>query len=95
MRPDGVLEVLAKYTLRAEDGTLIMVDNRGIRHGPAAVIERMAKGEQVSGSDYYFRTTAQFEAPADSKYAWMNRAVFVGVAERQPDAAIIRFYRVD
>lgn len=95
VRPDGVLEVQAKYTLKADDGTLIMVDNRGIRHGPPAVLERMAKGEPVAGSEYYFRTTAQFEAPAGSKYEWMNRAVFVGVAERRFDAAIIRFYRVD
>ena len=93
--PDGVLEVEAKYTLKAEDGTLIMVDNRGLRHGPAAVLDRIAKGEAVDPKDYYFRTTAQFEAPADSKYAWTNRAVFVGVAQRKADAAVIRFYRVD
>lgn len=95
VRPDGVLEVLAKYTFKADDGTLIMVDNRGVRHAPPAVMERLTKGEPVRGDEYYFRTTAQFEAPLDSKYAWMNRAVFVGVAERQPDAAVIRFYRVE
>lgn len=95
MRPDGVLEVLAKYMLKADDGTLILVDNRGVRHGPPEVMARMAKGEQVPGDAYYFRTSATFEAPAGSKYEWMNRAVFIGVAERQPDAAVIRFYKVD
>ena len=40
------------------------------------------------------RTAAQLEAPSDSKYAWVNKAVFVGVAERQANAAIIRFYEV-
>jgi hypothetical protein len=95
VRPDGVLDVQAKYTLQAEDGTLIMVDNRGLRHAPPAVLERMAKGEQVPGNEYYFRTSAQFEAPIGSKYEWLNRSVFIGVAERHPDAAVIRFYKVD
>lgn len=95
VRPDGVLEVAAKYTLKADDGTLIMVDNRGLRHASAAVMARLSKGEQVAGSEYYFRTSAQFEAPADSPYAWLNRAVFIGVAERYPDAAVIRFYQVE
>ncbi len=94
VRPDGVIDVQAKYTLKTDDGTLIMVENRGMRHAPPAVMERIAKGEPVPASEYYFRTTAQFEAPAGSKYEWLNRAVFIGVAERQPDAAVLRFYQV-
>ncbi|HTE40117.1 MAG TPA: DUF3237 domain-containing protein [Steroidobacteraceae bacterium] len=94
VRPDGVLEVQAKYTLQTDDGVLILVDNRGIRHASPAVMERLTKGENVPASEYYFRTSAIFEAPLGSKYEWLNRAVFIGVAERQPDAAIIRFYRI-
>jgi len=94
VRPDGVLEVLAKYTLQADDGTLVLIENRGIRHASPAVMERLTKGDTVDAKEYYFRTTAQFEAPKGSKYEWMNRAIFVGVAERQPDAAVIRFYQV-
>jgi hypothetical protein len=95
VRPDGVLEVLAKYTLQADDGTLVLIENRGLRHASPAVMERITKGENVDPKEYYFRTTAQFEAPRGSKYEWLNRAVFIGVAERQPDAAVIRFYRVN
>lgn len=94
VRSDGVLVVEAKYTLESSDGVLIMVTNRGMRHGPAAVIERMARGEAVDPQDYYFRTSAEFEAPAASAYAWLNRAVFIGVAERAAKAAIIRFHEV-
>lgn len=94
VRPDGVLDVQAKYTLETDDGVLIMVENRGMRHASPAVMERITKGELVPPSEYYFRTTAQFEVPNGSKYEWLNRAIFVGVAERQPDAAVIRFYRV-
>lgn len=95
VRPDGVLEVLAKYTLQADDGTLVLIENRGLRHASPPVMERITKGEPVDPKEYYFRTTAQFEAPRGSKYEWLNRAVFVGVAERHPDAAVIRFYRVN
>lgn len=94
VRPDGVVDIQAKYTLKTDDGTLILVENRGMRHAAPAVMERLAKGEPVAPADYYFRTTAQFEAPIGSKYEWLNRAVFIGVAERQPDAAVLRFYRI-
>jgi len=94
VRPDGVLEVFAKYTLETDDGVLVSVENRGMRHASPAVMERLNKGEPVSANEYYFRTVAQFEAPLGGKYEWLNRAIFIGVAERQPDAAIIRFYKV-
>jgi hypothetical protein len=94
VRPDGALAVEARYTLETADGVLIMVTNRGIRRGPPAVMERLGRGEPVDPSEYYFRTTAEFEAPVGSRYAWLNESVFVGVAERRADAAIIRFYRV-
>lgn len=94
VRSDGVLVVEAKYTLESSDGVLIMVTNRGMRHGPTAVIERMARGEAVDPQDYYFRTSAEFEAPVASAYAWLNRAIFIGVAERTAKAAIIRFHEV-
>lgn len=91
---DEVLEIEAKYTLEADDGTLIMVTNRGFRRGPKEVIDKLARGEAVDPSLYYFRTAATFEAPVESDHAWLNQSVFVGVAERQASAAIIRFYEV-
>ena len=95
VRPDGVIDIHATYTLETDDGGLIIVDNRGMRHAPPAVMERLAKGESVLGDEYYFRTVAQFEAPLGSKYEWLNRALFIGVAERHPDVAVIRFHRIN
>jgi hypothetical protein len=94
VRPDGVLALEAKYTLQTSDSVLVMVTNRGVRRGPPEVIARLARGERVDPGEYYFRTTAEFEAPVGGKYAWLNESVFVGIAERRSDAAIIRFYRV-
>ncbi len=94
VRPDGVLSVEAHYTLETSDSVLIMVTNRGLRRASPEVMARLGRGEPVQPSEYYFRTTAEFEAPIGSKYEWLNQSVFVGVAERRPDAAIIRFYRL-
>jgi hypothetical protein len=94
VRPDGVLQIEAKYTLESNDGVLVMVTNRGMRHGPTAVIEKLARGEAVDPSQYYFRTVAEFEAPTQGKYAWLNRAMFIGVAARTATAAIVRFYEI-
>jgi hypothetical protein len=94
VRPDGVLEIEAKYTLEADDGSLIMITNRGLRRGPKDVIEKLGRGEHVDPSAYYFRTVAEFEAPAGSKYEWLNASIIVGVAERQAKTAVIRFFEI-
>lgn len=95
VRPDGVIDIHAKYTLETDDGVLIMVDIRGVRRAFPAVMERLSKGHSVPTGEYYFRTVAQFEAPLGSRHEWLNRAAFVSVAERYPDAAVIRFHRVN
>lgn len=94
VRADGAIVVEAKYTLESNDGVMLMVTNKGLRHGPPDVIAKLTRGESVPGSQYYFRTAAEFEAPTGSRYEWMNRALFVGVAEREANAAIVRFFQV-
>jgi Protein of unknown function (DUF3237) len=94
VRGDGVLNVEARYTLQSHDGVLIAVTNRGMRHAPPDVMAKLTRGEPVPADSYYFRTTAQFEAPLDGRYAWLNRAMFAGKAEREPGAAIIHFFRI-
>ena len=93
IRPDGVLSLEARYTLQAEDGTLIMVTNRGMRHGPADIIDKIGRGEDVPADAYYFRSVAEFEAPI-GKHDWLNKALFIGIAERKAGLAIVRFHLV-
>ncbi len=38
--------VEAQYLLRTDDGVTIQVNNRGMRHGPEAVMRRLAAGER-------------------------------------------------
>ena len=93
VRSDGVLQLEARYTLRTADDALIQVINRGLRHGPPEVLERIFRGEEVDPASYYFRTVAEFEAPL-GRYDWLNKALFLGEARRRVDEAIVRFHRV-
>lgn len=95
IRSDGVISLEARYTLESADGVRIAITNRGLRDASPAVTERMMRGDPVAAGEYYFRTVAQIEAPVGSKYEWMNRRLFIGVAERKADAAIVHFYRLN
>jgi len=94
VRADGVLWAEARYMLETDDGVLIAVTNRGIRHAPPEVMARLMRGEPVPTGSYYFRTTALFEAPIGSAHEWVNRCLFVATAEREPSTAIIHFFRM-
>ena len=93
VRSDGVAYLDARYTLETADGALIYVENRGYRHGPREVIERLARGEDVDPALYYMRTTPWFET-SDPRYAWLNRIVCVGTGARRADAVELEFFEV-
>ena len=46
-----------RLTLKTDDDHLVYMSYRGMRHGPAWVIEQLNKGEKVDPSQYYFRST--------------------------------------
>jgi hypothetical protein len=93
IRPDGVAVFNARYMLKASDGTLIQIKNRGIRHGPADVIERLMAKKKVDPSEYYMRLEPRFEAPL-GPHEWLTRTVFVGVGDRKADHSIFRYWAV-
>ena len=68
----GRTELEAIYCIKTDDGVYIHVRNRGI----------IASGKDADGKPtFYFRAAPQFEAPADSKYGWLNDALFVCAPE--------------
>ena len=82
-RPDGVTVADALYAIETDDGVVIQIRNRGLRHGPPEVMARLAAGEPVDPADYYFRTVPEFIAP-DGAYDWLNRSIFVCTGARYP-----------
>ena len=93
IRSDGVAYLDARYTLETSDGVLIYVRNKGYRHGPKEVIERMARGEEVDPALYYMRATPWFETSAPA-YDWLNRAICVATGARRAAAVELDFYEV-
>lgn len=89
----GLTRVEAHYFLKAADGTVIEVTNPGVRVADPAVIERLARGEEVDPSAYYFRTTPSFKVTAGA-HDWLRRSVFVARGVRKPDRVMIDFYVV-
>lgn len=90
-RADGVTEIAATYLLRTDDGVLLTVTNRGIRHAPPEVAARSARGESVDPGALYFRCTPQIEAPSGA-YEWLNRSIHVATGIRTRDGIELWFY---
>ena len=65
----GRTEIEAIYSIKTDDGVYIHIRNRGIIASGGA--------EQGGRPSFYFRCAPQFEAPADSKYAWLNNSLFL------------------
>jgi hypothetical protein len=93
LRSDGVLQLDVRMTLKTDDGAIIGMTYRGHRHGPAAVIDRLNRGETVDASEYYFRTAPFFETAAE-KYAWLNRIIAVATGHRPPAGPVYDVFEV-
>jgi hypothetical protein len=93
LRRDGVLQLDVRLTLRTHDDHLVYMSYRGMRHGPAWVIEQLNKGERVDPSQYYFRTTPWFET-ASEKYRFLNRIVSVATGRRDPAGPVYDVFQI-
>jgi hypothetical protein len=98
-RPDGVLQFDARYMLQEEDGTLILMQNRGYLWGrrPETMQKlrdmAFAGGPTVDPSEYYLRAAPSFEVEK-GRHDWLMRHVFVGMGERKSDGNLVRYYKV-
>ena len=92
-RPDGVTVADAIYALETDDGVVIQIRNRGLRHGPPEVMQRLAAGDAVDPAEYHFRTVPGFIAPK-GRYEWMNRSIFICSGARFPLGIKLWVWRV-
>jgi hypothetical protein len=93
LRPDGTADLDARYTIQTGDGALIYVMNRGVRHGPPEVIERLNRGQPADPRSYYFHTVATFETSA-AECVWLTRAIILTAGERHPNKIVLRFWQL-
>ena len=98
-RPDDIAVFDARYVLEEDDGTLIMLYNKGFLWGRTPdVMDRLRKwafegGAPVPHAEYYLRASPTFETSV-GKHDWLTKHVFVGIGERLPDGNLVRYYKV-
>ena len=93
VRPDGATTLDVRIVLKTQDDVLITMTYRGLRHGPADVIERLERGEVVNPDSYYFRINPLFETAAP-QYDWINRVIAVGVGHRTAEGPVYSLFEV-
>ncbi len=91
--PDGTALGDIRYTLQTDAGDVLYVQSRGVRHGSADVLARLANGEAVDPSEYTFRTSTQIETTA-AELEWLNKGVFIAVGGRQASGVVYETYLV-
>ena len=94
IRSDGAADIKARYTIETETGALIMVTSEGLRHGPPEVMAKLARGDNVDPTHYYFRTVMRFET-ADPSVDWLNRILALAKGQREPRAVRLDVYEVE
>jgi Protein of unknown function (DUF3237) len=92
-RADGSSQQDVRMILRTDDGALIVMTYRGVRHAPPEVNARIARGEPVAASEYYLRTGPFFET-SSPQYAWLNTIVSVGIGERRPNDVVYQVFEI-
>ena len=92
-RADGVTNISAHYVIRTEDGALVEVQSDGMRHGSPEVMARLARGEPVAGSEYFFRTLMRFTT---GHPAWLhlNRVMAIAVGQRERQRVLLDVWRL-
>ena len=92
LRPDGSLTLDVRLVFEADHGTRVTMSYRGLRHGPAEVIQRLENGEAVDPASYYFRIAPLFEA--GTELDWLNGVQAVGIGHRFPDGPVYSVFEV-
>ena len=90
---NGCIDLHARYTLESDAGALIQVESKGMRCAAPEILARLAKGEDVDPSLYYFRTVMRFET-AHPSTDWMNRILGLARGAREKNAVKLDVYEV-
>jgi hypothetical protein len=92
-RSDGSVTLDVRLAFETDQGALVTMAYRGVRRGPAEVIERLERGEIVDPAAYYFRIAPTFET-ADEGLAWLNGIIAIGTGHRFAQGPIYNLFEV-
>ncbi len=98
-RPDGTLSFDARYMIEENDGSLILIHNRGFLWGKHPdTMDKIRNwifnnGPVVPEDEYYLRASPTFEV-SEGKHDWLTRHVIVGVGKRKEHGNTLRYYKM-
>jgi len=81
IRPDGLVDIDARYHLETAEGGVIEVRSRGMRWAEPAIDRRLAAGELVDPALYYFRSIMRFSTAAP-ELQWLTRLIATASGRR-------------
>ncbi|GAA1802501.1 DUF3237 domain-containing protein [Luedemannella flava] len=93
VRPDGAVEISARYTAQTPEGEYVNIRTFGVRSGPPDVLQALLEGAPVDASTYYFRMSVHLESAAPSLDT-LQQSIFIASAIRDADRVHYRAYRV-
>ena len=80
LQGDKRIELEAIYSIKTDDGVYIHVRNLGLMC--------------FKNGENYFRCAPKFEAPSNSKYDWLNNALFICVPAVKKDYISLKVWKV-
>lgn len=94
-RPDGVVHLWARYTLRTDRDEYVMVTNEGWGTQDQGTMTQIFAGHAAERAGWYCRTTPRFETGAP-RLAFLHESVWVGSLQppTEPDRVVVDIYRV-
>ena len=92
-RPDGCTTLDVRLVLQTEDGAVIGMIYRGLRHGPAEIMQRLDRGEPVDPAAILFPHRDHVR-DRGGKYDWLNRIFAIGTGRRPPEGPVYEIYEV-
>jgi hypothetical protein len=92
-RPDGVMVIDVRLTLKTDDDALIYLTYQGRFLAAPDVMARFAKGAMLDPSEYSLAIRATFEC-GDDRYVWLNNLIAVGTGEQTATGPVYSIFEI-
>lgn len=92
-RPDGVMLIDVRLTLKTDDGALVYVGYQGRFKAGSEAMARFGKGALLSADEYSLAISARLEC-GDPRYTWVNDLIIVGTGEQTRSGPIYDLFAI-